>query len=108
MTTRPTEQFQRRDVLARGMRFVLVNERSPRVDASCAVCCTGIDREIYICPGVAPVMHVVVNQPRMPLGRDAFAYRVEKGLVGYHILEIAEIVALRDANEIAARMQCAP
>ena len=44
MTTRPTEQFQRRDVLARGMRFVLVNERSPRVDASCAVCCTGIDR----------------------------------------------------------------
>ena len=44
MTTRPIEQFQRRDVLAPGLRFVLVNERSPRVDASCAACCTRIDR----------------------------------------------------------------
>jgi hypothetical protein len=44
MTTRQIEEFQRRDALARGMRFVLVNERSPRADASCAVCCTRIDR----------------------------------------------------------------
>ena len=44
MTTRQIEEFQRRDALARGMRFVLVNERSPRTDASCAVCCTRIDR----------------------------------------------------------------
>jgi hypothetical protein len=44
MTTRQIEEFQRRDTLARGMRFVLVNERSPRADASCAVCCTRIDR----------------------------------------------------------------
>ena len=26
------------------MRFVLVNERSPRAEAFCAVCCAGIDR----------------------------------------------------------------
>ena len=44
MTTRQIEEFQRRDALARGMRFVLVNERSPRADASCAVCRTRIDR----------------------------------------------------------------
>ena len=44
MTTRPNEEFQRRDLPARGMRFVLVNERSPRADASCAVCCARIDR----------------------------------------------------------------
>jgi hypothetical protein len=44
MTTRPNEEFQRRDLLARGLRFVLVNERSPRADASCAVCCSRIDR----------------------------------------------------------------
>ncbi len=44
MTTRLIEQFRRRDVLAPGLRFVLVNERSPRVDASCATCRTWIDR----------------------------------------------------------------
>ena len=44
MTTRPIEQFPRRDVLAPGLRFVLVNERSPRVDASCAACRAWIDR----------------------------------------------------------------
>jgi hypothetical protein len=44
MATRPIEEFSPRDVLARGMRFVLVNARSPRADASCAVCCTRIDR----------------------------------------------------------------
>jgi hypothetical protein len=44
MTTRLVEEFKRRDVLARGMRFVLVNERSPRADACCAVCCNRIDR----------------------------------------------------------------
>ena len=44
MTTRPSEEFQRRDLPARGMRFVLVNQRSPRADASCAVCRTRIDR----------------------------------------------------------------
>jgi hypothetical protein len=44
MTTRPIEDSRFRDVPARGMRFVLVNERSPRADAYCAVCCTRIDR----------------------------------------------------------------
>jgi hypothetical protein len=44
MTTHPIEEFRRRDVLARGMRFVLVNERSPRAEVSCTVCCTRIDR----------------------------------------------------------------
>jgi hypothetical protein len=43
MTTRPSEVFERR-MLARGLRFVLVNERSPRVEAACTVCCTRIDR----------------------------------------------------------------
>lgn len=42
MTTR--QEIQRPEVLSRGMRFVLVNERSPRADADCAVCCTKIDR----------------------------------------------------------------
>jgi hypothetical protein len=44
MKTRPSGEFERRDVLARGMRFVLVNERSPRGETFCAVCCAGIDR----------------------------------------------------------------
>jgi hypothetical protein len=44
MTTRPIEEFKRRVVLAHGMRFVLVNERSPRADACCAACCGRIDR----------------------------------------------------------------
>ncbi len=43
MTTRPSEVLERR-MLARGMRFVLVNERSPRAEAACTVCCTRIDR----------------------------------------------------------------
>jgi hypothetical protein len=44
MTTRLIEDFSRRDVPVHGMRFVLVNERSPRADASCAACRTRIDR----------------------------------------------------------------
>jgi hypothetical protein len=44
MTTRLIEDFSRRDLPVRGMRFVLVNERSPRADASCAACGTRIDR----------------------------------------------------------------
>ena len=44
MTTRHLEEFRRRDVLAPGLRFVLVNERSPRADAHCAACQTRIDR----------------------------------------------------------------
>ena len=44
MTTRPNADFSLRNVVGRGMRFVLVNERSPRNDAHCAVCCTRIDR----------------------------------------------------------------
>jgi hypothetical protein len=44
MATHPIEEFRRRDVLTRGMRFVLVNQRSPRTDASCATCCTRIGR----------------------------------------------------------------
>jgi len=44
MTTRPNADSSLRDLPGRGMRFVLVNERSPRVDAHCAVCCTRIER----------------------------------------------------------------
>jgi hypothetical protein len=44
MTTHPIQASTRRNVLAGGMRFVLVNERSPRADACCAVCCSRIDR----------------------------------------------------------------
>ncbi len=41
MTTRPTERW---NALPRGTRFVLVNERVPRANAWCAVCCTEIAR----------------------------------------------------------------
>ena len=44
MTTRLIEDLRRRDLPAGGMRFVLVNERSPRQDAHCAVCSARIDR----------------------------------------------------------------
>ena len=44
MTTRPDADLDLRGLPGRGMRFVLVNERSPRADAHCAVCCTRIDR----------------------------------------------------------------
>ena len=44
MTTRPNSDFSLGHVVGRGMRFVLVNERSPRAEASCAVCCTRIER----------------------------------------------------------------
>jgi hypothetical protein len=43
MTTRP-EEVSERGMRAHGLRFVLVNERSPRAEAFCAVCCTEIDR----------------------------------------------------------------
>ena len=42
MTTRPIEQ--RRGALARGIGFVLVNDRVPRAHANCAQCCTRIER----------------------------------------------------------------
>jgi hypothetical protein len=44
MTTHPIEEFRRREALARGMQFVLVNERSPRAEASCTACRARIDR----------------------------------------------------------------
>ena len=44
MTTRPNEGSSLRDVVGRAMRFVLVNERSPRAEAHCAACQTRIDR----------------------------------------------------------------
>jgi len=42
MTTRPIEEF--RGAFARGIAFVLVNERVPRAHANCARCCTKIER----------------------------------------------------------------
>ena len=42
MTTRPVEEP--RSALARGIAFVLVNERVPRAHANCALCCTRIER----------------------------------------------------------------
>ena len=44
MTTRPIEDFKRCDGVSRRMRFVLVNERTPRADACCALCCATIER----------------------------------------------------------------
>jgi len=43
MTTRPDEVSDG-GKRPPGLRFVLVNERSPRAEAFCAVCCTEIDR----------------------------------------------------------------
>jgi hypothetical protein len=44
MTMRPNAESRLRNLVGPSMRFVLVNERSPRADAHCAVCCTRIDR----------------------------------------------------------------
>ena len=44
MTMRPNGEMSLRNMVGNGMRFVLVNERSPRADAHCAVCCNRIDR----------------------------------------------------------------
>jgi len=43
MTMRSTDSFARRDGVPRLTRFVLVNERVPRANAFCAVCCTKIE-----------------------------------------------------------------
>jgi hypothetical protein len=43
MTTRLTDSSARRDAVPRLTRFVLVNERIPRANAFCAVCCTKIE-----------------------------------------------------------------
>ncbi len=44
MTTRLIGDFKRCDVLSRRMRFVLVNERIPRANAYCTLCCARIER----------------------------------------------------------------
>jgi len=44
MTTRLTDSLARRDGIPRLTRFVLVNERVPRANAFCAVCCESIER----------------------------------------------------------------
>jgi hypothetical protein len=44
VTTRPIEDFQRCDLTRRRARFVLVNNRIPRADASCALCCARIEQ----------------------------------------------------------------
>ena len=44
MTMRSNAESSLRNVVGPSMRFVVVNERSPRQDAHCAVCCTRIDR----------------------------------------------------------------
>jgi len=43
MTTRPIESFARRDAVPSLTRFVLVNERTPRDNACCALCCGRIE-----------------------------------------------------------------
>ena len=44
MTTRPIEVFDPCILPGRGTRFVVVNDRAPRADAYCAVCCASIER----------------------------------------------------------------
>ena len=44
MTTRQIGEFARHDGVPRLMRFVLVNERIPRENSSCALCCGRIER----------------------------------------------------------------
>ncbi len=44
MATRPIDDVMRRDLLPRWARFVLVNERSPRADACCTVCCARLEQ----------------------------------------------------------------
>jgi hypothetical protein len=44
MTPHPIKDLERYDVLSRRMRFVLVNERIPRANACCALCCASIER----------------------------------------------------------------
>jgi hypothetical protein len=44
MTTRPIEVFQPCDLPRRGPRCVLVNDRVPRFDAHCTLCCVRIER----------------------------------------------------------------
>ena len=77
MTTRPNADVSPRDVPGRGMRFVLVNERSPRADAHCAVCCTRIDRgyvrdaqtRLLYCDAKCFAEHEWMSRPAQP--RDA-------------------------------------
>jgi hypothetical protein len=42
MTSRPIEELHA--TRARGIAFVLVNERAPRTHANCALCCARIER----------------------------------------------------------------
>ena len=42
MTTRPIDSFAPRDGALRATRFVLVNERIPRAEGYCGLCCTKI------------------------------------------------------------------
>ncbi len=44
MATRPIDDVMRRDLLPRWARFVLVNERSPRANACCALCGARIEQ----------------------------------------------------------------
>jgi hypothetical protein len=44
MTMRAIEDFKNSDVLLQRTRFVLVNERVPRAQAWCTVCCARIER----------------------------------------------------------------
>ena len=44
MTTRPLEVCQPCDLPRRGPRFVLVNNRVPRFDAHCTLCCARIEQ----------------------------------------------------------------
>ncbi len=53
-----------------------------------------VDGEVHEGPGVAAVVHPVVDQPRVLLRRDPLAGGVEVGLVGHRVLEVAEVVAL--------------
>jgi hypothetical protein len=43
LLTRPIDACQPHDLSRPGARFVLVNDRMPRVDANCALCCAKID-----------------------------------------------------------------
>ena len=71
MTMRPPDSLAYRDGVPRLARFVLVNERIPRAEACCAVCCGKIERgyvrdphtRLLYCDAVCFAAHEDMSRP---------------------------------------------
>jgi hypothetical protein len=46
-----------------------------------------------ICPGVAPIVHLVIYQPGMPFGRDTLAGGIKIGFIGNRVLKVTEVIS---------------